>query len=142
VDYSLLRGIYKITSEVQFLSQEVEIMLNSGNNTVNDVRAFFESDSFRDFDKLVFYQTIAMKQISGDYMEEILRNRINQTSVESNTIQTSYFILVLLYLVMYRLVRIRQLMQKWTNLQDVFMISNDSVVNNVYVKAFFRNNKH
>jgi hypothetical protein len=123
---------------VQFIEKETAVM-NSRSSSIDDVRTFFESESFRRYDSIATYQTIAMKQISGDYMTRILATISGATRV-SNTIVAFYFVLQILYLVMYRLVRIRQLMQKWRKIQAVYLVCNDTVVNNVYIRAYFGRN--
>lgn len=129
-DLGWIKGMHEVWTGFALMENDIKF------NSTGSPEFYFSQRSFFDFDTLVFYETIGMRTIIAGYITDIqARSTVFTTTVQTLLILT--VIIWIIFLLSYKLYWIRQWLTLWTNFEAVFIILNDDLVNNVYIKSYF-----
>ena len=129
-DFTVIQGIQQFSLQVHLVSAEV------ATGSRQDLRVFFSNPEFIYYDLKAFALTVVLKSISTKYMARIL-TYIYSTSKLTNSLLSTYLILMTMALIAVRWLWIPWRLKNWRKYECTLMMLNDDVISSIYIKSYF-----
>lgn len=129
-DSSVLQFIHDISLQIRLLDVEIKF----GNPEY--LKSFFESKYFIYYDLRTFFLTSVLKEISNDYMDKILEN-ISEGSSLTNILLILYIVLMIASIIAYHFCWVPWRLCFWWRYQATLLALNDDIINSIYIKSYF-----
>lgn len=127
-DYTWKKGLH----ELAFYYDKVDAL----GSTEQNLQTYFTSTEFIKRDLKLFYMTLTIRELNLNFMVKIL-DLISDSSNTSNMLLAVYVCLVVIFIAYYKLWWIRGKLKLVADLKITFLIMNDEIIDNMYIKAYF-----
>lgn len=127
-DYTWKKGLH----ELAFYYDKVDAL----ESTKQNLQIYFTSTEFIKKDLKLFYMTLTIRELNLNFMAKIL-DMISDSSNTSNTLLSVYVCLVVIFVAYCKLWWIRGKLKLVADLKITFLIMNDEIIDNMYIKAYF-----
>lgn len=121
---------------MQNYHQRVGKLLNDTSLMVG-LSNFYESQDTAFVDGASYYLTVALRSIGQEYLKLVSSSIENNQDV-SLSISIVSILLILLMILIYKQYFLKKRLRKWKILKGCFQILNNALVNNEYIKCYFR----
>lgn len=106
-------------------------------NQINSLKEFIESQDTAFVDGASYFLTVSLRSIGQEYLSLVQANMALNKNI-SLTIMIVSSLATVAMMIAYRRYWIKNRLRKWTELKGCFLILNNSLVDNEYIKSYFK----